>query len=76
MEIKILGSGCANCKKLEKNVLKALENMNVTAEVDHVTEYEEIMKYNIMSLPGLVVDGVVKSAGKVLKPKDIETLLN
>jgi small redox-active disulfide protein 2 len=75
MVIKVLGSGCAKCKKLEANVVEALKNSGVTAEIEHVTEYEDIMKYNIMSTPGLVVDEKVVSAGKVLKPKAIEELL-
>lgn len=76
MEIKILGSGCPKCKKLEANVKVALENTGKTANIDHVTEFSEIAQYNIMSTPGLVVDGKVVSAGKLLKPKAIESLLN
>jgi small redox-active disulfide protein 2 len=76
MDIKILGSGCPKCKKLEANVNEALKNTGKTAVVEHVTEYSDIASYNIMSTPGLVVDGKVVSAGKVLKPKAIEPLLN
>jgi len=75
MVIKVLGSGCAKCKKLEANVVEALKNSGTTAEIEHVTDFEDIMKYNIMSTPGLVVDEKVVSAGKVLKPKAIEELL-
>jgi small redox-active disulfide protein 2 len=76
MEIKILGSGCPNCKKLEKNTLIALEQLELEATVTKVTDMKDIMSYNIMSTPGLVVDEVVKSAGKVLSPKDIIKLLS
>lgn len=76
MEIKILGSGCPKCKKLEANVKEALDKTGKTANIEHVTEYSEIAQYNVMSTPGLVVDGKVVSAGKLLKPKAIEPLLN
>ncbi|MGD1821794.1 MAG: thioredoxin family protein [Pleomorphochaeta sp.] len=76
MEIKVLGSGCPKCKKLEANVVEALKNKGLTATIDHVTDYAQIASYNIMSTPGLVIDGKVVSAGKLLKPKAIEELLN
>jgi small redox-active disulfide protein 2 len=76
MEIKILGSGCPKCKKLEANVKEALANSGKTANVEHVTDFSEIAEYNVMSTPGLVVDGKVVSAGKLLKAKAIEPLLN
>jgi small redox-active disulfide protein 2 len=75
MEIKILGSGCPKCKKLEANVNEALVNLGKSANVEHVTDFSEIASYNIMSTPGLVVDGKVVSAGKLLKAKAIEPLL-
>lgn len=75
MNIKILGSGCPNCKRLEQNTKIALEELQLTATIDKVTSYEDIASYGIMSTPGLVVDGVVKSAGKVLTPKQIKSLL-
>ncbi|MGH4037277.1 MAG: thioredoxin family protein [Sphaerochaeta sp.] len=76
MDIKILGSGCPKCRQLEANVNEALKSAGKSATIDHVTDYSEIASYNIMSTPGLVVDGKVVSAGKVLKPKAIEPLLN
>lgn len=76
MVIKVLGSGCPKCKKLEENVLEALKNTNKEALVEHVSEYQDIMKYNIMSTPALVIDEKVVSAGKLLKTKAIEKLLN
>ena len=75
MEIKILGSGCPNCKRLEANTRKALEELGLEATVTKVTEYKDIMSYGIMSTPGLVVDGVVVSSGRVLQPKEIVILL-
>lgn len=76
MVIKVLGSGCPKCKKLEENVMEALKNTNKDAVVEHVSEYQDIMKYNIMSTPALVIDEKVVSAGKLLKTKAIEKLLN
>lgn len=76
MVIKVLGSGCPKCKKLEENVVEALKNTNIDAVVEHVSEYQDIMKYNIMSTPALVIDEKVVSAGKLLKTKAIEKLLN
>jgi len=76
MEIKILGSGCAKCKKLEANVMKALKSVGKTAVIDHEKDINEIIKYNIMATPGLVIDGKVVSTGQVLSPKAIEAFLN
>jgi len=75
MEIKILGSGCPNCKRLEANAKIAIEQLGLEATITKVTDYKDIMSYNIMSTPGLVVDGKVVSAGRVLQPKDIIALL-
>ena len=73
--ILILGPGCKNCKALEKNVETALKKTSRSASLDHVTDFEEIAKYGIMSTPGLVIDGNVVSAGKVLKPDEIAAIL-
>lgn len=73
--IKILGSGCKNCQALEKNVREALSIMNKDLLVEHVTDYEKIAAYGIMSTPGLVVKGKVVSFGKVLKAEEVVKLL-
>lgn len=65
MEIKVLGSGCPSCKKLEKLVHIALEELGKEALVSKVTEYEDILAFGVMSTPALVVDGVVKLSGHV-----------
>lgn len=61
--VKILGSGCANCKRLEQNVRNLSARHNIELEIEKVTDYAEIMKWNILSTPGLVVDGKLVSAG-------------
>lgn len=76
MVIKILGSGCKNCKTLENNVREAVKEIGIDAEVIKVEDFKEIMKYGIMKTPALVVDERVLSFGKVLKTKDIIKLLD
>jgi small redox-active disulfide protein 2 len=73
--IKVLGSGCANCKKLEATTRLAISKLGLEAEIIHVTEYPEIMKYNIMSTPGLVINEKLVSAGRVPNEAEVTTLL-
>ncbi len=75
MIIKILGSGCPNCKRLENNAKLAVKDLGIDAEIIKVTSFTEIAKYGVMSTPGLVVDEVVKSYGKVISPEEIKQLL-
>jgi small redox-active disulfide protein 2 len=65
MKIKILGSGCPSCKKLESNVLLALAAINKEAEVEKVTDIKDIMSYQVMATPALVLDGKVMFSGRV-----------
>ncbi len=65
INIKILGSGCANCKRLEAETRKVVEELGIEAEFEKVTEYAEIMKYPILSTPGLVINGKLVSAGRI-----------
>ena len=75
MNIKILGAGCPKCRQLEKNVRAALENLNIKADVEKITDISEIMKYEIMMTPALVINGTVKSTGKSFSPKELEKIL-
>ena len=75
MNIKVLGSGCKKCQKLEANVKEALVLLNKEADVDHITDYNEIVSYNVMSTPALVVDGKVVSSGRLLTPRQLVELL-
>lgn len=71
MIIKILGSGCPNCKKLEANAKKAVESLGIDATIEKVTDIQDIMAYGVMSTPALVVDEEVKIMGRVASPDDI-----
>ena len=71
MEIKILGTGCPKCKRLEQLTRQALETAGVEAVVDHVTDIEAIMAYPILSTPGLVIDEELKSSGRLPRMQEI-----
>lgn len=65
MIIKVLGSGCMNCKKLESNIRKAVEELGINASIEKVTDFKDIVSYGVMATPALVVDEKVKIMGKV-----------
>jgi small redox-active disulfide protein 2 len=73
MKVQILGSGCAKCKTLEERVRQLVAKHQLPVEVEKVTDIQEIIKYGIMTTPGLVIDGVVKSVGSI--PKDDQLLV-
>ena len=75
MKIKVLGSGCPKCKRLEKTVEQAVAATGVTATIEHVTDMDAIMAYPIMSTPGLVIDEEVKSSGRLPRQAEIEDWL-
>lgn len=75
MNIKILGTGCAKCKKLESNAKTAVKEMELKATVEKVEDLEDIMKYGVMKTPALVVDEEVKVMGKVPSVADIKKYL-
>ena len=70
-KIEVLGSGCSNCIRLEKNTREAIAMAGIEAEITKVTDYGDIMSYGIMSTPGLVIDGKVVSYGRVPSAADI-----
>ena len=75
MKILVLGTGCAKCKQLRANAEKAVADLGLAASVGKVEDLREIMKFKVMSTPALVVDGAVKSTGRVLSLEDVKKLL-
>ena len=73
LTIKVLGSGCANCKRVEQIVRKIITDMNIEAEVVKVTDYNDITAYNILSTPGLVINEKVVSYGRIPTPAEVTT---
>ncbi|RJP62087.1 MAG: thioredoxin family protein [Candidatus Auribacter fodinae] len=76
MKIEILGTGCPKCKKLYESAKEAVATSGIQAEVVKVEDIMKITEYGVMMTPALVIDGVVKSAGKVLSPEQIQAFLN
>jgi small redox-active disulfide protein 2 len=70
--VQILGTGCPKCKLLYANAQAAVKAAGIEAEISKVENIVEIMKFGVMTTPALVVDGKVKSAGKVLSPEDLQ----
>lgn len=71
MEIKVLGPGCPKCKQTEDTVKQALADSGTEASVEKVTDTMEIAKYGVFGTPAVVVDGEVKSVGKIPKKDDV-----
>lgn len=75
LTIKILGSGCENCKRLAWLTERAANHLGIEAQIVKVTEYPEMMKYNIMSTPGLVINEKLVSAGRIPSEAEITSFL-
>ena len=71
MEIKVLGPGCRNCEKLEADAKQAVNEAGADATVTKVTDMADIMRFGVLSTPGLVVNGKVKSYGRLPSVKEI-----
>lgn len=74
-KIQILGTGCPKCKTLMANAATAVQAAGVEATVEKVDKIGDIMRFGVMMTPALVVDGVVKSVGKVLSAEEIKKML-
>jgi small redox-active disulfide protein 2 len=75
IKIEILGTGCKKCQQLEANAKEAVANLNLTAEVLHITDPVEIAMRGVMATPAIAVNGKVVSKGQVLNPEQIQPLL-
>jgi small redox-active disulfide protein 2 len=76
MEIRILGTGCAKCHKLEAETRQVATDMQLDCTIEKVTELKDIMSYGVMLTPALVVDGTVKVVGKVPSRDELKELLS
>jgi small redox-active disulfide protein 2 len=75
LTIKILGTGCANCKRLEGTTRDVVETMDLEVEIVKVTSYPEIMSYGVLSTPGLVINEELVSQGRIPTQAEITTWL-
>jgi small redox-active disulfide protein 2 len=75
MRIQVLGTNCPKCRSLTENVEKAVEQTGVDAQIEKVTDIAGIMSFGVMMTPALVVDGEVKTTGKLLSPDEIAKFL-
>ncbi|TAN34607.1 MAG: thioredoxin family protein [Candidatus Methanoperedens sp.] len=76
MKIKILGTGCAKCKKLTQIAQETVNELRISAEVVKVENIDDIMNYDVMMTPALVIDGDVKSAGRIPSKDEIKKWIN
>ena len=74
-QIKVLGTGCSKCKTTYNNVLEALKQTNIEANVVKVEDIEEMMKYNVLTTPVLMIDEQIKIKGRVAQVSEIVELL-
>ena len=75
LEIKILGPGCANCDRLERELIEAVSELNLSAGIDHIRDIREIGKYGVMGSPALIINGEVKAVGRVPMRSEIRKWL-
>lgn len=73
--IKVLGAGCKSCHEQYENAKKAVKNMELSVEVEYITDMQKVMEYGVMSMPALVVNEKVVVMGKVLKTNEVMDLL-
>ncbi len=74
MKIQILGTGCPKCEKTTKAVKEVVEELGIEAEIEKVTDLNEIMTFNVMSTPAVAIDGEVKVAGRVPSARALKKL--
>lgn len=74
-KIKVLGPGCTKCKTIYNNVLEAIKQTGIEAEVEKIEDLEEMMKYNVLTTPVLMIDGVALVKGRVADANEIKAFL-
>jgi small redox-active disulfide protein 2 len=75
MKVHVLGPGCAKCNQLAEMVTVAAAELGISCEMEKVSDFNQIMSFGVMMTPGLVVNGVVKSVGRVPSPAEIKEML-
>lgn len=75
MEIKVVGTGCASCKKLEESVRAVVAENNIDAEITKISDIMEIAKSGILITPGLIIDGKIKLSGKLPEKSEVEKII-
>jgi small redox-active disulfide protein 2 len=75
MLIQVLGTGCAKCKTLHEIVQKAVQESGVDAQVEKVMDIQKIMAFEVLMMPGLVINGEVKTAGRVPNVEEVKKLI-
>lgn len=75
LSVKILGPGCANCKRLAQMAERAISGLGIEAHIEKVTDYADIMRYNVLATPGLVVNERLVAAGRIPAQAEIVTWL-
>ena len=76
MQINVYGSGCASCKKLHETVKQAARELGADAEVNYITDMKQIMKTGLMRMPGLMINGKMKAAGRVPSLKEVRQMIS
>ncbi len=75
MNIKVLGAGCIKCQTLDKLVRETVREMKIDAEIEYILDKAKILDYNVKSFPALVINDIVKSAGRVLDNNEIKQII-
>jgi hypothetical protein len=75
IDIKVLGSGCARCNQLEQDLMAVMAEMNLPADIEHITDIAEIGSYGVMGNPALIINGAVKSVGSIPSRAQLKTWL-
>lgn len=76
MNIKVLGTGCANCKSLEKTARQAVDEMGINASIEKIEDIQKIIAYGVMRTPALVIDEKVALYGRVPSVKEVKEIIS